>query len=110
MQDSFFFIPTAIRIANKHPNITIYGKENIDNYTCIPLKNVAGENNRFLIARVRESERERERAREERGREIRLRINHIQTRFLLFCVNIEAITSEGVKEDKRQHKYDASQK
>ena len=30
----------------------------MDNYTCIPLKNVAGENNRFLIARVRESERE----------------------------------------------------
>ena len=81
MQDSCFFIPAAIRIANKHPTITIYGKENIDNYTCIPLKNVAGKNNRFLIARVRESERERE-----RGRERRLRINHIQhTFFVVLC-------------------------
>ena len=55
-------------------------------------------------------ESERERAREDRGRERRLRINHIQTRFLLFCVNTEAIAGEGEKEDKRQHKYDASQK
>ena len=39
---SVFFMPTAIRIANKYPAITTYGKENIDNYTCIPLKNVAG--------------------------------------------------------------------
>ena len=60
--------------------------------------------------RARERDREREREREERGRERRLRINHIQTRFLLFCVNIEVITGEGEKEDKRQHKYDASQK
>ena len=54
----FSSVPAAIRIANKYPTITIYEKENIDNYTCIPLKNVARENNRFLIARVRESERE----------------------------------------------------
>ena len=92
-----------IRVAKKHPTITVYGKENIYNYTCIPLKNVAGENNIFLIARVRESERER-------GRERRLRINHIQHTFLLFCVNTEAIVGEGEKEDKLQHKYDASQK
>ena len=57
----------------------------------------------------RKREREREREREERVRERRLRIKHIQTRFFV-CVNIEAITGEGEKEDKRQHKYDASQK
>ena len=55
----------------------------------------------------RESERKREREREERGRERRLRINHIQQTFF---VNTEAIAGEGEKEDKRQHKYDASQK
>ena len=60
--------------------------------------------------RKRERERGGERGREERGRERRLRINHIQTRFLLFCVNTGAIVGEGEKEDKRQHKYDASQK
>ena len=59
--------------------------------------------------RKREREREREGEREERGRERRLRINHIQTRFVLFCVNTEAIAGEG-EEDKRQHKYDASLK
>ena len=58
----------------KYPTITIYGKENINNYMCIPLKNFARKNNRFLIARVSEGEREREggereREREERGRE-----------------------------------------
>ena len=73
---------------------------------------VTGENNRFLIARVRESERERGR---ERGRGRRegerdaLGLTIFNTRFLLFCVNTEAIAGEGEKEDKRQHKY-ASQK
>ena len=76
----------------------------------------ARENNRFLIARVRESERERERGERERGRregegEIDvLELTIFNTRFLLFCVNTEAIAGEGEKEDKRQHKYDASQK
>ena len=102
-----------IWIANKHPTITIYEKENIDNYTCIPLKNVAGENNRFLIARVRESEREREReggrGRREGERDA-LGLNIFKHIFVLFCVNTEAIAGEGEKEDKRQHKYDASQK
>ena len=60
--------------------------------------------------RESERKREREREREERGRERRLRINHIQTRFVLFCVNTEAIAGEGEKENKRQHKYDASLK
>ena len=80
-------------------------------------KNVAGENNIFLIARVRESKREREREREiERGRGKRegkrdaLGLTIFNTCFLLFCVNIEVITGEDEKEDKRQHKYDASQK
>ena len=72
----------------------------------MPLKNIAEENNRFLIARVRESERERggERERDALGLTI------FNTRFLLFCVNTKAIAGEGEKEDKRQHKYDASQK
>jgi len=99
----FFFIPVAIRTANKHPTITIYGKENIDNYTCIPLKNVA--------RREREKEREREREREEReGERDALGFTIFNTRFLLFFVNAEGIVGEGEKEDKRQHKYDASQK
>ena len=60
---------------------------------------------------MRESEREREREREERGRERdALGLTIFNTRFLLFCVNTEAIAGEGEKEDKRQHKYDASQK
>ena len=101
----------AIRIANKYPTITIYGKENIDNYTCIPMKNVARENKKFLITRVRESERERERGRGRReGERDALGLTIFNTHFLLFCVNTEAITGEGEKKDKRQHKYDASQK
>ena len=99
----------VIRIANKHPTITIYGKQNTDNYTCIPLKYVAGENNRFLIVRVRESERERGRGRREGERDA-LRLTIFNTRFWLFCVNTEASTGEGEKEDKGQQKYDASQK
>ena len=61
----------------------------------------------------RESERKRVR---ERGRERReeerdaLGLTIFNTRFLLFCMNTEAIVGEGEKEDKRQHKYDASQK
>ena len=75
------------------------------------MKNVTGENNIFLIARVRESDREREREREERGRERdALGLTIFNTRFLLFCVNTGAIVGEGEKEDMRQHKYDASQK
>ena len=85
----------------------------MNNYTCIPLKNVAGENNRFLIARMRESERKRERGRE-RGRRDGARdalgLTIFNTHYLLFCVNTEAIAGEGEKEDKRQHKYDALQK
>ena len=63
----------------------------------------------------RESERKRARERE-RGRGRRegerdaLGLTIFNTRFLLFCVNTEAIAGEGEKEDKRQHKYDASQK
>ena len=63
----------------------------------------------------RESERKRERVRE-RGRGRRegerdaLGLTILNTRLLLFCVNTEAIACEGEKEDKRQHKYDASQK
>ena len=83
--------------------MTIYGKANIDNYTCIPLKNVAGENNRFIIARVRE------RGRREEERDV-LGLTIFNTHFLLFCVNTEAIAGEDEKEDKRQHKYNASQK
>ena len=61
----------------------------------------------------RESERKRvrarEREREERGRERdALGLTIFNTRFLFFCVNTETIASEGEKEDKRQHKYDAS--
>ena len=52
----------------------------------------------------RESEREREGERDVLGLSI------FNTRFLLFCVNTEAIAGEGEKEDKRQHKYDDSQK
>ena len=61
---------------------------------------------------MRESERERERGGGEGGeREIdALGLNIFNTRFLLFCVNTGAIVGEGEKEDKRQHKYDASQK
>ena len=69
----------------------------------------------------RESERKRERVSEsERGMERgggrrdgereALGLTIFNTRFLLFCVNTEAIAGEGEKEDKRQHKYDASQK
>ena len=61
--------------------MTIYGKENIDNYTCIPLKNVAGENNRFLIARVKESEREREG--ETEGERDALELTIFNTRFFI---------------------------
>ena len=63
----------------------------------------------------RESERKRARERE-RGRGRRegerdaLGLTIFNTCFLLFCVNIEGNTGEGEKEDKRQHKYDASQK
>jgi hypothetical protein len=60
--------------------------------------------------RESERKREREREREERGRERRLRIKYNETRFVLFCVNTEAIAGEDEKEDKRQHKYDASLK
>ena len=56
----------------------------------------------------RESERKRERERE--GEKDALGLTIFNTRFLLFCVNTEAIAGEGEKEDKRQHKYDASQK
>ena len=91
--------------------MTIYGKENIDNYTCIPPKNVARENNRFPISGVRESERERGGGRGRReGERDALGLTIFNTCFLLFCVNTEAIAGEGEKEDKRQHKYDASQK
>ena len=63
----------------------------------------------------RESERKRAREREGgRGRregEIdTLGLTIFNTHFLLFCVNTKAIAGEGEKEDKRQHKYDASQK
>ena len=57
----------------------------------------------------RESERERGRGRREGERDA-LGLTIFNTRFLLFYVNTEAITSEGEKEDKRQHKYDAAQK
>ena len=60
--------------------------------------------------RARERDREREREREERGRERRLRINHIQHTFFVVLCEHEAIADEDEKEDKRQHKYDASQK
>ena len=61
--------------------------------------------------RAREREREREREIEERERERdALGLTIFNTHFLLFCVNTEAIAGEGEKEDKRQHKYDASQK
>ena len=61
--------------------------------------------------RAREREGEREREREERGRERdALGLTIFNTRFLLFCVNTETIAGEGEKEDRRQHKYDASQK
>ena len=55
-------------------------------------------------ARGREGEREREEERDVLGLTI------FNTRFLLFCVNTEAIAGEGGKEDKRQHRYDVSQK
>ena len=59
----------------------------------------------------RESERKREReGRREREERDALGLTIFNTRFLLFCVNTEAIAGEGEKEDKRQHKYDASQK
>ena len=60
--------------------------------------------------RESERKREREREREERGRERRLRINHIQHIFFVVLCEHGAIAGEGEKEDKRQHKYDASQK
>ena len=63
-------------------------------------------NNRFLIVGVRETEREREGGRREEERDA-LGLTIFNTRFLLFCVNTEAIAGEGEKEDKRQHKYDA---
>ena len=54
------------------------------------------------------SHREWEKARERERHALGLTIfKHV---FILFCVNTEAIASEGEKEDKRQHKYDASQK
>lgn len=46
----------------------------------------------------------------EKGERDALGLTIFNTRFLLFCVNTEAIAGEGEKEDKRQHKYDASQK
>lgn len=59
--------------------------------------------------REREGGRERGRGRRE-GQRDALGLTIFNTRFLLFCVNTEAIAGEGEKEDKRQHKYDASQK
>ena len=59
--------------------------------------------------RARERGRERGRGRREGERDA-LELTIFNTRFLLFCVNTEAIAGEGEKEDKRQHKYDASQK
>ena len=62
------------------------------------------------------SHRENERKRAERGGGRRegerdaLGLTIFNTRFLLFCVNTEAIAGEIEKEDKQQHKYDASQK
>ena len=66
---------------------------------------VAGENNRFLIASVRESESERGRGRRERDVLGLTTFKHV-----LVCVNTKAIAGEGEKKDKRQHKYDASLK
>ena len=61
--------------------------------------------------RAREREREREIGRGRReGERDALGLTIFNTCFLLFCVNIEVITGEDEKEDKRQHKYDASQK
>ena len=61
--------------------------------------------------RENERERERERGRGRReGERDALGLTIFNTRFLLFCVDTEAIAGEGEKEDKRQHKYDASQK
>ena len=59
----------------------------------------------------RESDRKREREGEggERERETPQDQPYSNT-FFLFCVNTEDIAGEGEKEDKRQHKYDASQK
>ena len=61
----------------------------------------------------RESERkrarERGRGRREGERDV-LGLTIFYTRFLLFWVKTEAIANEGDKEDKRQHKYDTSQK
>ena len=60
-------------------------------------------------ARERERERGRERGRGRReGERDALGLTIFNTRFLLFCVNTEAI--EGEEKDKRQNKYDASQK
>ena len=64
--------------------------------------------------REKASERERERGRRERerreGERDALGLTIFNTHFLLFCVNTEAIAGDSEKEDKRQHKYDASQK
>ena len=68
--------------------MTIYGKENIDNYTCIPLKNVTGENNRFPIAIERKRERDV------------LGLTIFTTRFLLFSVNTEAIANMMPRKNK----------
>ena len=57
--------------------------------------------------RVRERGRDRGRWRREGERDA-LGLTIFNTRFLLFCVNTEAIADKGEKEDKRQHKYDAS--
>ena len=61
--------------------------------------------------RASEREREGERGRGRReGERDALGLTILNTLFLLFCVNTEAIAGEDEKEDKRQHKYDASQK
>ena len=58
----------------------------------------------------RECERNRERGRGRReGERDALGLN-IFKHIFLFCVNTKAIAGEREKEDKRQHKYDASQK
>ena len=57
-----------------------------------------------------ESERKRERERERgEGERDALGVTIFKHVFL-FYVNTEAIAGKGEKEDKRQHKYDASQK
>ena len=57
----------------------------------------------------RERERERGRGRREGERDA-LGLTIFKHVFVLFCVNTETVAGEGEKEDKRQHKYDVSQK